>query len=450
MAVDTGGDVAVELPMSTVSVPRCVLREVLEDGCCPLHLRVQLARVLRGNTCGAAVDSQRVETPPCEALLDAGLDGTLDAGCTSAIAAFMSHEDLLATRAAGTEPLCSMMRRPLVEDSSSAVAPSARSQLPGAAELDGGLGDLDHLASIAVAATRGDNELLEVARHLQLVDGPENQGSAAPAGLSALANVHRRIRVRLWLRRLAELTAGGIDEDIFESSVRSFVDDALRRRLEAEVAAAKRGMEGEVRTAKANMLQCVQAISEEVDRRVREKVAALQEEFDRRAGEQAHGLREMVEQRVSEQTLALQAEVNRRTDCVREAVEQRAREQEEAAARLHAEVARIRGVLEERVREQEDVAQRLTNELTTLRSKFFEITGEREALEARVAEQEALAVRLQSELDTLQAACQHLGLPRSALCRGSPNRGQQASPSTSAGGSASQSCCWRGLRRLLG
>lgn len=423
MAADTGGDIAIELPMSTVAVPRCVLREVLEDGCCPLHLRIQLARVLRGNTSAAArADGQKMDTTPCEALLDAGLDGILDAGCTSAIAAFMSHEDLLATRAAGTEPLCSMMRRPLVEESSSAAVPAVRSQLPGPAAHGEGLTDMDHLASIAVAATRGDNELLEA---LQLVDGPENQGSV-PAALSALANVHRRIRVRLWLRRLAEITAGGADEDIFETSVRSFVDDALRRRLEAEVAAAKRGMEGEVRTAKANMLQCVQAISEEVDRRVRDKVAALQEEFDRRAGEQAHGLREMVEQRVSEQTLALQAEVNRRTDCVREAVEQRAREQEEAAARLHAEVANIRSVLEERVREQEDVAHRLTNELTTLRTKFFDITGEREALEARVAEQEALAVRLQSELDSLQAACQHLGLPRSAICRGDPNTGSAA------------------------
>lgn len=285
-----------------VQLPRYLVQEVLADGCCPLHLRLQLARALTGDSVEAAAASPLVGPVACPV--------GLDAHCTSAIASFLAHDDLLMTRACSVDHLCGAMQRQPDEQ----------------------------------------EEILD------------SQGNTRPVEL-----VHDRVRVRLWLQRLGEVARRTPDEHVFETSVQSFVDEALRRRLEDEVAVAKEGMEAEVHAAKANMLQCVQAISEEVDRRVRDKVFALQQEFEKRALEQAQGLRDMVEQRVSEQTEALRAEVDRRTECVRVALEQRMQEQEEAAARLRAEVANTRSALESRILEQEGAASRLNSEVLYLR-----------------------------------------------------------------------------------
>merc|ERR1719183_3128436 len=46
--------------------------------------------------------------------------------------------------------------------------------------------------------------------------------------------VHDRIRTRLWMRRIADLTAGTKDESIFETQMRSLADEALRSRMEDE------------------------------------------------------------------------------------------------------------------------------------------------------------------------------------------------------------------------
>lgn len=280
-------------------------------------------------------------------------NGLADGGCAAAVASFLSQEALLATRATCAEVLCGVMQR-----------------LPPAGE---------------------DRE------------GHNPDGGAAGTR-TAPGVVHDRVRVRLWLRRLEMLTAGFPDETVFETGVRTFVDDALRRRMEAEVAAAKGLMEEEVREAKNNMLQTVQAITDEVDRRVYSKVTLLQEEFDRRAAEQVRILHEAVERRVTEQTMALRAEVERRSDVVRAAVEERARVQEAAARCLQEEVARIRQELETRIGEQEEAALRLAQELAEVRASFHELVFVRQALEQRVLEQEDAANRLRTELANFHAA----------------------------------------------
>lgn len=221
----------------------------------------------------------------------------------------------------------------------------------------------------------------------------------------AVVCAHDKIRVRLWLQRLADITAGGADEEVFDSSIRSFVDKTMRRRLEAEVVAAKFGMAEEVRAAKANMLQCVQAISEEVDRRVHEKVAALQDEFDRRVNEQDLALREMVERRVSMQTEAMKAEVDRRTDSVREALESQSRVHEDVAAQLQTEVASIRVALTQQVYEQEVTVRNLTLELDSLRAQFAEVCSVRQALEDKVVKHEEAVVQLANQLKSFQGEC---------------------------------------------
>jgi len=213
-----------------------------------------------------------------------------------------------------------------------------------------------------------------------------------------LLELHNRIRVRLWMQRLGAIATNIADERYFETRMRSFTDDALRRRLEDEMQAAKQRMEEEVRDAKATMLQCVQVVSEEVDRRVRDKVAALQEELDQRTAAQSRDLRDLVERRVYEQTAALQAEVDRRTNCVRETMEQRAHDQEAAATQLRAEVMQTRTAFEQRLMEQEATAGRLAEELRELCVHLMELTSIRESLEAKVSEQQLTIAELRNDL----------------------------------------------------
>lgn len=299
-----------------------MIREVIADGCCPLHLRLQLSRALSGHGCRPR---EAIEHPLSVQ------------NCSLEIMSFLPQKDILAVRATGVDQLCSAMQRPL----------------------------------------HGQEELTIRPPHRGIIE------------------VHERIRCRLWLRRLEKLTAGMPDETVFETSVRSFVDANLQRRLVAELEDAKSLMDEKVRQAKLTMLQGVQEVTEQVDLRVRASVARLQEEFDVRVSEQARDLQAMVERRVSEQTQALQVEVNRRTAQVREVVEQHAKQQEEAASKLHAEVAHIREMLESRLQEQEGVALRLG----------MQLADTREALELRVSEQEAIANRLLKEITTLQNSC---------------------------------------------
>lgn len=109
--------------------------------------------------------------------------------------------------------------------------------------------------------------------------------------------VHDRIRTRLWMRRIADLTAGTKDESIFETQMRSLADEALRSRMESEM-----------QEALAHMEQQIQSFQVEVDRRLEE---------------QERHVRRMVEERV----------------------------QQELDAILVNEVAKVQVMVEERVRE---------------------------------------------------------------------------------------------------
>lgn len=240
----------------------------------------------------------------------------------------------------------------------------------------------------------------------EMIIATMRQLSVATADLSrpsSSASVHDRIRLRLLLEKASQVAAKCREETVFETRVRSYVDDTLRRRLEADVLEAKMRMENEVREAKVSMLACVQAISDEVDRRVRQKVQLLQVEFERSRLEQARLLQEEMQRRVTEQTAALKEEIERRSDCVRLAVEGRHRAQEELAEKLKNEVARIRTELEARFDEQEAFAKSLSRELDEVRSAYSSLAKMREALERRANEQEDSAIELRRQLLDLRA-----------------------------------------------
>lgn len=109
--------------------------------------------------------------------------------------------------------------------------------------------------------------------------------------------VHDRIRARLWLRRIADVTHGTKDESVFETRLRSLADEALRSRMETEMQEALVHME--------------------------ERIRAFQLEVDRRLEDQADHVRRLAEERV----------------------------QQELDAILASEVVKVQAMVEERVRE---------------------------------------------------------------------------------------------------
>merc|ERR1719326_2049699 len=111
--------------------------------------------------------------------------------------------------------------------------------------------------------------------------------------------VHNRIRTRLWIERVADLTRDTADETVFETQVRSFANDALRRRMEAEMAEAKLHTERQIH--------------------------AFQGEVDRRMEEQALRVHAIVEERVQQQIDSiLAAEMEKVRAMVEEQVQERA------------------------------------------------------------------------------------------------------------------------------
>lgn len=374
-----------------IEIPEILVQEIIEDGCCPLHLRIQLASALDTSDqsdCNAKCLTAEDESSEaaCTALAIVGLlGGPMHpvGGCYTSLSAYLEVSDVLAARAASSAAMCGLMQRPEDEGECSFVEEKELARA--------------HPVQAEAQEVTTDTERGEQAHDVEqlVVEAPV---AAIRTRRSARGRVHDGIRCRLWLQRLYLLTKSMPDERVFETMVRSYVDEALRRRLTAEVEAARQLMEEEVREAKATMLQCVQAISEEVDRRVREKVSMLQDEFDRKANEQVRALQDAVERRVGEQTAALRAEVDRRSDCVRAAVESRARAQEDVAKRLQDEVVRIRQELESRVGEQEDVAGRLAMELSEVRRSFQDLVMVRQALEERLLYQEGASERLRAEL----------------------------------------------------
>eukprot|EP00928_Gymnodinium_smaydae_P055134 TRINITY_DN3873_c1_g3_i1.p1 TRINITY_DN3873_c1_g3~~TRINITY_DN3873_c1_g3_i1.p1 ORF type:complete len:476 (+),score=110.32 TRINITY_DN3873_c1_g3_i1:56-1483(+) len=404
-----------------VLLPKCLIREVLADGTCPLHVRLQLQRAVAGELDGS---SSKATAASC---FEAG-DAVLPQAALLNGAAFLSYADCLAARTVNTAFLCDFMSRPAGCDAVAASALPAASVSSSVAAAVGTLGatiagavDPRRPAEADAETGGGGGDFAAAAAEPGRGDAAAAAAADVPAGVPAdsegrdatsvrvetalpevrQVDIYNRIRARLWLQRLGDVTLGARDESVFDTAVRSYVDEGLRRRLEREVAAAKLMMEAEVREAKSSMLQCIQVVSEEVDRRVRENVVALRAEFDRRTSEQARGLQEMVERRVIEQTAAMQAEVDRRTESVRIAMEDCAREQVAAAARLRAEVAETRTSLEARVRQQEASAANLANELHVLRGQLRDLCHVRAQLLVRVQEREQVVALLRDQLQAL-------------------------------------------------
>ncbi|CAE6938718.1 unnamed protein product, partial [Symbiodinium sp. CCMP2456] len=69
----------------------------------------------------------------------------------------------------------------------------------------------------------------------------------AIARLGQVCVAHHRVRTRLWISRLEEINRSTSDESVYDSKVRRLADDALRRRMEAEMADARQDMENRIR-----------------------------------------------------------------------------------------------------------------------------------------------------------------------------------------------------------
>ncbi|CAJ1371353.1 unnamed protein product [Effrenium voratum] len=71
--------------------------------------------------------------------------------------------------------------------------------------------------------------------------------TGAIAHLGEVCKAHHRIRTRLWIQRLEEINRNTAEESVYDSKVRRLADDALRRRMEAEMADARQDMENRIR-----------------------------------------------------------------------------------------------------------------------------------------------------------------------------------------------------------
>merc|ERR1719375_993752 len=156
----------------------------------------------------------------------------------------------------------------------------------------------------------------------------------AEADLGPRHLVHDRIRIRLWMRRIADVTAGTKDESIFETQMKSHADEALRSRMEDEMKEALAHME--------------------------EQIQSFQAEVDRRLEEQERHVRRMVEERVQQELDAiLVSEVSK----VQVMVEERVRERVSAIFRRE---------VRETVRGLQDKLDSLLHENQTLSDAFAE------------------------------------------------------------------------------
>eukprot|EP00929_Paragymnodinium_shiwhaense_P102462 TRINITY_DN65659_c0_g1_i1.p1 TRINITY_DN65659_c0_g1~~TRINITY_DN65659_c0_g1_i1.p1 ORF type:complete len:373 (+),score=82.09 TRINITY_DN65659_c0_g1_i1:123-1241(+) len=220
-----------------VCVPRSTLREVLDDGCCPLHLRLRLARAL-------------VPTPELDAKLD---DETRGGSTGSSVPRRHVHYGMAAL--------------------DSRCLDSVATHLP-----------LAEVLNIRVCSREQLQWVME--------QGAEEHG---PRRL-----VYDRIRARLWMRRVQDLTAGTKDESVFETTMRSFSDEALRQR-----------MEGEMQDALQHMEEQIHRFQAEVDRRLQEQERHVQKMVEERVQKELDSIleweavKEMVEKRTRELVFAL-------------------------------------------------------------------------------------------------------------------------------------------------
>lgn len=285
-----------------VLAPRSLLREVIADGCCPLHLRLRILRLLQASPHDSPIDRwvpaalsdaycanstcvERIAALPQggDAALSVAVDtdvsldnfAALNNCCLAAVSSFLPLSDVLEVRACGQEPLQWAMEH-----------------------HDG------------IAETEAD-------------------GNVPPQRV-----VHDRIRTRLWMRRIQDITSGTKDESIFETRIRNLADTALRSRMETEMQDALQHME--------------------------EQIQRFQAEVDQRLEEQERHVRRMVEERV----------------------------QRELDSILHSEIAKMQIMVEERVRERVAATfQREVREtVRDLRTRLDSLVDENELLRDAFAE----------------------------------------------------------------
>lgn len=274
-------------PSEVVTVPRGLLREVLVDGCCPLHLRLQLSRLL---TCSEK---------PGNLTTNLSLTGHVDVSIekNGSLMVFESPAD---PNPADPNQLSLGM-----------LAPQCLANVAAYLPLE---------AVLMVRAC--SREPLHWAMQLEVQDtGPRR-------------TVHNRIRTRLWMRRIADVTAGTKDESVFETQMRSLADEALRSRMEEEMQEALAHME--------------------------EQIQSFQAEVDRRLDEQERHVRRLVEERVQQELdTILVSEVAK----VHVLVEERVRERVSAI---------FQHEVRETVRELQDRLDKLVLENQTLSEAFAE------------------------------------------------------------------------------
>eukprot|EP00927_Polykrikos_kofoidii_P077048 TRINITY_DN74038_c0_g1_i1.p1 TRINITY_DN74038_c0_g1~~TRINITY_DN74038_c0_g1_i1.p1 ORF type:complete len:403 (+),score=56.60 TRINITY_DN74038_c0_g1_i1:32-1240(+) len=274
---------------AVVPVPRKLLREVIADGCCPVHLRLQLAQTLAwtgGDALNVAVPSS--------------VGATSDAHHSSVTVPSPSPT-CVALPSAPFEPLpaCSSVISTSENQSSDEIAHAEKQRNE---VVDG-----SHSAASAPFAILRQGCFAAIAAYLPLAEvlsvrccSREPLNWTMERGAEEYGPrqwVYDRIRARLWMRRVADLTSGTDDERVFETRMRSLADDALRSRMETEK-----------REALAHMEQ---------------QIHQFQAEVDRRLDEQERHVRSMVEERV----------------------------QQELDAILASEVAKVQAMVEERVRQ---------------------------------------------------------------------------------------------------
>lgn len=226
-----------------VEVPRSLLSEVLADGSCPLHLRLELERLLadESESKSGAVGSEAVAAKAsaldatCQQTEDRACLSGLSRPCLSIVAGYLELDEVIAVRACSREPLQWAMQRRATEF------------------------------------------------------GPQKW-------------VFDRIRTRLWMRRIVDLTQGTKDESVFETRMKKLADEALRSRMEEEMQDALGQMEEHIRVFQAEVDRRLAEQEQQVRRMVEERV---QQELDTILASEVVKVQAMVEERVRERVNAV-------------------------------------------------------------------------------------------------------------------------------------------------
>lgn len=316
----------------SVVVPRRLLSEILEDGICPLHLRIQIQRLLSSPATGDASlprfasRSQRL--------------------CAKLRTAPETLEDIQIPTEVAEAPALEMEATTASMPVGAAALPEAEGDVserpqepPEVAELTDSEDtkkevDLPTPSPEELAeARRLDQEerlrkqklQLEMCQFRELLSAPclvlvvcglplpeilalraVNSSAlhwamdSAIAHLGEVCQAHHRIRTRLWIQRLEEINRHTTDESLYDSKVRRLADDprqqeALRRRMEAEMADARQDMENRIRDFHVEVDRRMEAQAVRVHAIVEERV---QQQLDTILAAEMEKVRVLVEERV--------------------------------------------------------------------------------------------------------------------------------------------------------